>query len=810
MNDPADFGNLLRRHRRAAKLTQAALAEAAGLSEQAVGMLERGSRRRPHRGTVLALTVALGLGRGPTADLLSAAGGRDAGRSQPGRQQAGGSLGTAAPGQAPRQLPPDVGDFVGRSEELRLLADTLAASAHQAGSTVVVLHGLAGVGKTTLAVHAAHLAADDFPDGQLYIDLQGYGPGGALTASTALRVLLFSMGVGDQGIPVEIDAATALYRSLLAGTRTLVVLDNASDAAVLNQLLPGDARCAVLVTGRRAISLPSGGTYIELAPLDDADRLLMLGRIIGAERVGAEVEAARTILSTSHGLPLIVRLVGSRLDRRRDWELAQVAHQLGNTSRSIDHLGVAATVHNTVASSLEQLLSSPEGTERQAAAAFDLLGLIDAAELSEEAVGALLDLPAQPTDDVMAHLVDLHLVGSPRPGAYRLHDLLRTVAGERAIRNVGPDDRRLAVRRVLDLYLTKAWECLTLTHEGSDRLDFARTGIAPVSPETLPERLTWFDSECAAILALAEQLAVSGDEFREPLLELGIALFGYLEIRARWPELRELTTICRSVAVTALDQAWSEYNAGIPEWEEGHFEAALESFSSALALFEQLADAKGVSRSAFAVARTLERVGRFDEAIPFAEHALATAREADYRYGVGTGLLALGALLVRVGRTAEAESCFGSAIELAREIGDTRSEARRQGIAGEAYAAAGDHHRSIAHFRSSLELHRNAPDPNGVVFVHRRLATSLLACGSTDEAAGALDVALELARDGSDRTEEARILAQLAELQLVLGHPEVAIEYLDAAASLFEDLGMPEASEIRGRLNALCARPNAK
>ncbi|MFI5712735.1 tetratricopeptide repeat protein [Kribbella sp. NPDC051620] len=792
MNDPAEFGDLLRRHRRAANLTQAALAEAAGLSEQAIGLLERGTRRRPHRGTVLALTGAMGLDPETTAGLLSAAGGHEAGEP----------LSTVVPDRAPRQLPPDVGDFVGRSEELLRVADALRAP--RAGTTVVALHGLAGVGKTTLAVHAAHLAADDFPGGQLYIDLQGYGPGGALTASTALRVLLYSLGVREQAVPADVEAATALYRSLLAGTRTLVLLDNASDAEVLTHLLPGDARCAVLVTSRRAMNLPSGCTNIELAPLDDADSLTMLSRIIGAERVGAETEAARTIVSASHGLPLIVRLVGARLDRRQDWELAQVARQLSGTGRRIDHLGVTAAVQSTVASSLEQLLSFPDGTERQAAAAFDLLGLIDAAELSEEVVGALLDLPAQATEDVMAHLVDLHLVGSPRPGTYRLHDLLRTVAGERAIRNVGPEDRRLAIRRVLDLYLKQAWECLSLTHRESDRLWRAGTPVGPVDPETLTARLAWFDSECTTVLALVEQLA--GAEFREPLLQLGFALFGYLEIRARWPELRELTTTCRSLAVAAPDKAWLDYQAGIPDWEQGHFDAALEHFSSAQDLFEQLADPRGVARTAFAVARTLERLGRFEEAIPFAEHALATGREAGYRYGEGIGLLALGALLLRVDREAEAESCFGSAIELARGAGDTRSAARREGLAGEAYAAAGNHDRAISHFRSSLELHRNAPDPNGVVFVHRRLGTSLLARGSTEEAAETLDIALELAKDGSDRTEEAKILAQLGELQLVLDHPEAAVEYLDAAASLFEDLGMPEAADIRERLASLKPR----
>ncbi|GAA3579852.1 tetratricopeptide repeat protein [Kribbella ginsengisoli] len=793
MNDRAEFGGLLRRYRRAANLTQAALAEAAGLSEQAIGLLERGIRRRPHRGTVLALTGAMGLDARATANLLSAAGGQEAGEA-PAR---------VAPERVPRQLPPDVGDFVGRSEELSLLTNALGASAHHAGTTVVALHGLAGVGKTTLAVHAAHLAADDFPGGQLYIDLQGYGPGAPLTASSALRVLLYSLGVRELAVPGDVEAATALYRSLLAGTRTLVVLDNGSDVDVLTHLLPGDAHCAVLVTGRRAMNLPSGCTNIELAPLDDADSLTMLSCIIGAERVGAEADAARTIVSTSHGLPLIVRLVGARLDRRQDWELAQVAQQLRSTGRRIDHLGVTAAVHSTVASSLEQLLSFPGGAQRQAAVAFDFLGLVDAPELSGEAVAALLDLSAQSTEDVMAHLVDLHLVGSPRPGWYRLHDLLRAVARERANSIIDPAARKAAVDRILALYLARGWECLSLTHRKSDRLDRARLPVAQVAAESLTERLAWFDAEFATVLALAEQLAALDGEYAESLVELALALFGYLEIRSRWPELRDLTAICRPSAVSAEDQAWFDYQAGIPDWEQGHFEAALVRFSSAMNAFHRFPDPRSESRTAFAVARTLEKLGRFEEAIPYAERALATGLQAGYRYGQGTGLLALGTLLVRVGRTEEAESRFAAAIELATEDGDTRSIARRQGLIGEAYAAAGDHQRAIDRFKASLELHREAPDPNGVVFVHRRLGTSLLASGETETAAEILDVALELAKEGSDRTEEAKILTQLGELQLVLDHPDAAREYLGAAASLFEDLGMPEAVDVRSRLASL-------
>nr|WP_275402423.1 tetratricopeptide repeat protein [Streptomyces sp. SID13031] len=782
---------MLRRCRLAAKLTQAALAEAAGLSEQAIGLLERGVRKRPYRGTVLALAAAMDLGPETTAALLSAAGG----------QEAGVSPSVAAPDRAPRQLPPDVADFAGRSTELRWIADALRAGGDQPGTTVLALHGLAGVGKTTLATHAAHLAAESFPDGQLYIDLQGYGPGGALTASAALRVLLVSLGLREQAVPVDLDAASQLYRSLLTGTRTLVVLDNASDREVLKRLLPDGPRCAAIVTGRRALS--TGSTSLQVAPLDDDDALSMLGRIIGSERVSAETEAARTIIRTSHGLPLIVRLVGARLDRRQDWALAEVAHQARPSNRRIDHLGVTAAVHATVSSSLEYLENLPGGTGAQAASAFDFLGLIDAAELTQTAVGALLDLPAETTQAVMAQLLDLHLVGSPRPGVYRLHDLLRSVAGERALRNLAPEERQSALWRVIDLYLAAAWECQSGTHPSSERVKKARPGMEPISNDLLPARLEWFDFERASVIALANQLAVLAGDFTAPLIELGWAMFGYFEFRARWPELREVALLCRRAAPARADQSYFMYLAGIADWEQEHFETALDHFTEGLALAEQSGDLKAVARCALAVARTLEGLDRFEEAIVSAERAISASQESDYLYALGAGQMALGALYARCGRMDEAESCLSSSVELARGAGDLQAAARRHGVAGDAYAAAGTHSRAIPHFRAALEIYATAPGPACLAFVHRRLGTSLLASGSTDEAAGAFDVGLDLARESADLKEQAKILAQLAELQVVRGNPAAAINHLTSAATLFDDLGMPDSVDLRHRMTEL-------
>ncbi len=779
MGESSAFGDLLRSHRRAARLSQYALAEAAGLSEQAIGHLERGVRRRPHAGTVLALTTALGLGPEAAAVLMAAA----RGRSRP----------ATAGVSNRRQLPATVPDFVGRSDELQKLAGRLRAASAPGGTFVVGLHGPAGVGKTTLAIRAAHLSADEFVDGQLYLDLRGYGPTEPMTAAAALTVLLTSLGVARDAVPGSVEVASAQYRALLAGTRTLVVLDNASDAEVLKPLLPGAAGCAVLVTGRRMLE----PTSIEVRPLDESEGLALLQHIIGSPRVAAEPDSARRIVRTSHGLPLIVRLVGARLDSRASWPLTAVADQFEELG--IDHLGVADAVHDAVASSLNSLRQSTDATEQEAAIAFDFLGLLDGHELSAAAIGALLDRPAE---DLMAPLVALHLVASPRPGAYQLHDLLHAVAAERAAETIRPDERDDALRRVVELYLTAAWECQSLSHPSSERLRFARTPIGAPEPESLPQRLEWLDPESAVIMALVEQLATLPD-FRDLLIELGFALFGYLEIRGRNPDLRRVAVLCRTAARTLEQRAWFEYQAAIPDWEQGRLEEALAGFTAALALSEQLGDARSVSRYAFAVARTLERLDRIDEAVPIAQRSIMSAEESGYQQGLGVGLLALGALQARRGEVPEAEASFNRTIQLALDNGEPRVAARRHGNAGDAYASAGLHEQAIGHLQAALDRYDSTTDLNGRSFAYWRLGTSLLACDRVDEAEAAFTAALQVTRETLDSGDEARTLVGLGEVHLRRGDTASAREALTAALSLYDELEMPEADEIGQRLAEL-------
>lgn len=460
---------------------------------------------------------------------------------------------------------------------------------------------------------------------------------------------------------------------------------------------------------------------------------------------------------------------------------------------------VADALHDAVAGSLNSLRQSTDPTEREAAIAFDFLGLLEGHELSAAATEALLDRPAE---EVMVHLVALHLVASPRPGAYQLHDLLHAVAAERAAETIRPDERDAALRRVVELYLTAAWECQSLSHPSSERLRFAHTPIAAQEPESLPQRLEWLDAESAVIMALVEQLATLPD-FRDLLIELGFALFGYLEIRGSHPELRRVAVLCRTAARSLEQRAWFEYQAAIPEWEQGRIEEALTGFTTALELSEQLGDARGVSRCAFAVARTLERLDRIDEAVPIAQRSIKSAEESGYQQGLGAGLLALGALQARRGEVAEAEASFDRTIQLALDNGERRVAARRHGNAGDVYVKAGLYAEAIVHLRAALRLYDGTTDADGVSFAQRRLGTSLLACDRPEEAQVALEAALQVTRDRLDGGDEARTLMILSEVRLRQADVPAAIRDLTVALSFSAELSSPEVDEIRQRLAAL-------
>jgi hypothetical protein len=450
-DDSQGFGAELRARRRKAGLSQEELAERSGLSVRTIGNLERSRARWPHRGTLHRLAGALDLHGAARAEFLAAAGrrlGLDAGDASPdgtGSPEVPGELaavagsvgpalqttGDAAP--APRQLPAGARHFTGRDTELRFLTGVLEESeSESAGGTVVIsaIGGMAGVGKTAVALQWAHEQAGRFPDGQLYANLRGFDPTGApLSAATVMRSFLEALGVPVARIPANAEARLGLYRSMLVGRRMLIVLDNARDVGQVRPLIPASAGCMVLVTSRNQltelIALDGAASLtVGLLALEEARELL--ARRLGDERIAREQGAADLVIGLCARLPLALNIAAAQALTRPAMPLSQLADELGDARHRLDVLsaGQDSADVRAVFSWSYRRLSAP------AARLFRLLGLHPGPDISLPAAAGLAGLGHDETRRALDEMTSAHVVTEHSPGRYILHDLLRTYAAE--------------------------------------------------------------------------------------------------------------------------------------------------------------------------------------------------------------------------------------------------------------------------------------------------------------------------------------------------------------------------------------------
>jgi DNA-binding SARP family transcriptional activator len=378
--------------------------------------------------------------------------------AEPAREAAPAALGRVVP----RQLPADVDGFTGREQALARLEQLLGVGGEDEAARPVVVASLAGapgVGKSALAIHAAHRVAGRFPDGQLYVNLQGATAG--LRPLGSLEVLgrfLRALGVAPDAIPGEVEEAAALFRSQVAGRRLLVVLDDAADAGQVRSLLPAGSGCGVVVTSREVLGSLVGARHLQLEVLGPDEATELLGRAAGRERVGAEPEAAAAVARLCGRLPLALRIAGARLAARPAWPIGAIAERLADAQRRLDELELTDVgVRTSYAVSYQQLSDSPEALDRSAAVAFGLLGVLDGPELGVAVAARLLDASEQAAEGVLERLVDAQLLASPAPGRYRLHDLLRLYARELADQQYSEAERAAALDRALGFYAASAW-----------------------------------------------------------------------------------------------------------------------------------------------------------------------------------------------------------------------------------------------------------------------------------------------------------------------------------------------------------------
>ncbi|WP_228181806.1 AfsR/SARP family transcriptional regulator [Streptomyces anulatus] len=644
----------------------------------------------------------------------------------------------------PAQLPATVPDFTGRSAFVSELGSRLA-TAEGSVMAVSAVAGIGGVGKTTLAVHVAHQARRHFPDGQLYVDLQGAGARVA-EPETVLGSFLRALGTADSAIPDTLDERAALYRSTLDGRRILVLLDNAHDAAQIRPLLPGTPGCAALVTSRVRMVDLAGAHLVDLDVMSPEEALQLFTRIVGAERVGAEREAALDVVAACGFLPLAIRIAASRLAARRTWTVSVLAAKLADERRRLDELQAGdLAVKATFELGYGQL-------EPAQARAFRLLGLADGPDISLAAAAALLNLHPHVAEDLLEALVDTSLVESAAPGRYRYHDLVRLYARACAERDEqSPVEKELALSRLLDFYLATAAGVYALERPGDRLVDhLERTEHAGLAFGDRHAALDWLYTEATNLLACVRQVA------RPATLRRAVDLL-----------------------YAALDLGESGANAK-------QYEAAAVTVREAA---RECGDPRAESRAVMSLANAHQLAGRFDHADREAEEAMQLAETAQDLLAVSWAANARGIIALYHNRHQDGEAFLNQAIDAFRSDGNRPGEASALCNLSRIHLATGRTGSAITLARSGIEIYDLLGHALRGANGRYALGMALTQSGEFPAATGKLTEALEIFRDSRQRLWEGMSLFRLAEVEIASGQPAQAAQYAELALTVLRGIG---------------------
>jgi transcriptional regulator with XRE-family HTH domain/tetratricopeptide (TPR) repeat protein len=735
----SELGSFLRRMRVSRGLTQEQLAEKAALSVQAVGALERGDRRHPHARTRDQLAAALDLTEAQRATLAALA----ARRRPPG------------PGAgAAHQLPADAPAFVGREEQVSAAVAALTAADRV---PVVSVSGPGGVGKTTFAVHVAHLVASRFPDGQLFVDLGGPHP---LGIADALRAALRGLAVRD-GLPQATGELAALLRSELAGRRVLLVLDDAVDADQVVPLLPGAPGCAVLVTGRPALSALEHGVRLGLAEFSDDEALELLARVVGRERVAAEPAPSAALVRHCDRLPLAVRIAAARLRARPDWPIAHLAARVADERRRLDELEIGGTgVRATLAESFDHLARGRGATDRAAAGSYPLLSAFAAPDVDVTVAARLLDRGEQDTERILERLAELNLLAAGGPGWYRQFDLLRTVGAERVV------DRAAPIGRLLDLYTAVGWRAVALVNPDSPRLRWA---VDP-PPLEFPSAAAVFDWLYARRAHLVQVITDAGPEVApERVCAAALSCMDFFRSKALWPAWIETCGAALAVAarggdplqIALLHGDMAVALAELAQSGSGDFAGVRSHAAASVAGVERSDGGPLLATVLNNQCYALGLAGELDAAVRAGERSIAVSAATGSRMLQALTTVTVGRLLGLRGDPAGEEQRYRAAVRIAEELGVTHVRAYVWHQLGTVRQRAHALDAAVAAFGRSAAAWRSLGEWAGEEHALAALGETQLALGRREEAAATFASALALAVKAGLAGEQRRLRACL-------------------------------------------------
>jgi DNA-binding SARP family transcriptional activator/tetratricopeptide (TPR) repeat protein len=708
---------------------------------------------------------------------------------RPPRHQRGRRTPPAAP-VPPRHLPPDITTFTGRREELDRLCDLLT-SKRATPVSISAVDGTAGIGKSALAIHAAHRVAAGFLDGQLYADLHGSTAGLApREPSEVLARFLRSLGVDGKHVPTDLEEASAMFRSLMADRQLLVLLDNAASAAQIRPLLPAAPGCGVLVTSRQVLGALDDAVHLHLDVLAPAEAEDLLARISGPARIAAEPEAAATVARLCGGLPLALRIAGAKLAIRPHWSIAHLAERLADERRRLDELR-AADLDVRAA-----FMVSYEGCTGEQRRALRLLGLLDAPDFAGWVLAALLDIPVDAAEDLAERLVDTRLleVAGGGPARYRFHDLLRLYARERAHAEEPEAGRAAALERALGAWLTLAEHANAQLHPGGLRRPIDGVVARPPDPGAVAaaerDPLGWFEREHAALVAACGQ--AHAGQHAALTCALAAALAGYFGAHSHWEDWQRTHELALDAARRAGNrraEASMLRGLGDLRQEQARWEEAVACHQEALLVFADLDDQHQQAATLYALGEAYRDLCRDEEALDCYRRAMPVAAAVGDRHLQASTQLSQGIVRRDQGRLDQAVTCYVEALAILRTLGDRRCQAGALNSLGIARREQGRHAEAVACYEEALALLVALGDRRWQAALLRNLGVVHDDQGRAGEAVACYEEALAVFRTVGDRRWQAGTLLSLGDTHRAQGRFEPAGACYEEALATCRELG---------------------
>jgi tetratricopeptide (TPR) repeat protein len=612
-----------------------------------------------------------------------------------------------APASVPVQLPPGPATFVGRDTEMAQLDALLEPRG--SGGPAVVISGTAGVGKTALAVHFAHRVAGRFPDGQLHVNLRGFDPSGApVTAGEAVRGFLDAFGVASARIPTTVDGQVNLYRSVMAGKRVLVLLDNAATAEQVRPLLPSAPGCLAVVTSRTQLTglvATDGARPLTLDLLSpDAASHLLTARL-GPHRVAAEPAAVGEIIALCARLPLALAITAARAAQQPHLPLATIAAEIRDQPTRLDALdtGDPATQARAVFSWSYQRLSP------QAARVFRLLGLPTGPDIGLAAAASLTGLSLASARSLLADLARANLVNQSAQARYSSHDLLRMYAAEQSLRTDPPAEQQTALSRLLDHYVHTAGRAALLLTPSREpiHLDAPLAGVVPERLSDREQAVAWLRTEQATLVAAVELAARI--EAHEQVWRLAWALRVYLDFQGHWSTLVDVLRTAAESARRCDDRSGLAYavrSQAIAAMSLEQFDAAHTLLAEAFDLYRAVGDPIGSAHTHLNLGLVLERQKRFHEARDQARQAFELYEREGHLGGQADALSMLGWHAALLGDYRQSLQDCQRALAVSQDNGDQYVEMCAWDSIGYAQHHLGNYGTAIACYERAVELRR--------------------------------------------------------------------------------------------------------